>query len=118
MWLKKTTFVLIPLDCYYACFSCQPTPPPLPQNTTSGDFFEAWTTKLNWSHAAEFRAASDEDWKLDGRTAAGWQWEVTGGAGGGWDGMGWDGRWVGGECWWLEEIPRPTTCFGCLDETL
>eukprot|EP00435_Cladocopium_sp_Y103_P013536 s5681_g3.t1 len=24
--------------------------------------------KLNWPHAAEFQAASDEDWKLDGRT--------------------------------------------------
>lgn len=29
---------------------------------------KAWTMKLNWPHAADFQAASDEDWKLDGRT--------------------------------------------------
>ncbi|CAK9001766.1 unnamed protein product [Durusdinium trenchii] len=31
---------------------------------------KAWTTKLDWAHAAEFRQAPDEDWKLDGRTVA------------------------------------------------
>eukprot|EP00438_Fugacium_kawagutii_P016957 Skav217271 [mRNA] locus=scaffold120:48756:62856:- [translate_table: standard] len=29
----------------------------------------AWTTKLDWAHGADFRSASDEDWKMDGRTA-------------------------------------------------
>lgn len=32
---------------------------------------QAWTMKLNWPHAADFQGASDEDWKLDGRTVPG-----------------------------------------------
>ena len=84
-----------------------PTPPPPHSPHDFWDFLEAWTTKLNWSHAAEFRAASDEDWKLDGRTAAlamgscrgGWWWL-------GWDGVGWT---VGGGTVDGSEIPRPTT---------
>lgn len=29
---------------------------------------KAWTTKLSWPHAADFRNAADEDWKVEGRT--------------------------------------------------
>ena len=46
-----------------------PNPPSI--ESLAFSHLQAWTMKLNWPHAADFQGASDEDWKLDGRTVPG-----------------------------------------------
>ena len=87
-----------------------PTPPP-----SSTPLTTSWTSwrlgPPSWT-GATLRSSARPVMRTGSWMAERQLWWKLPGGGGGWDGMGWDGRWVGGECWWLKN-PKANHRFGC-----